>query len=116
MELLDVLLDLFFFLSGIACAVTIIRKRKSFDLWVSFPACAAWIFKGMRLLCFDWFIHSMKNMKDERIFSFYHNALRVLQGLDTLIFFLLLAALLRLINHWVFIYRYNKTLKQLHKS
>ena len=59
MELLDVLLDLFFFLSGIACAVTIIRKRKSFDLWVSFPACAAWIFKGMRLLCFDWFIHSI---------------------------------------------------------
>ena len=115
MELLDVLLDLFFFLSGIACTVTIIRKRKSFDLWVSFPACAAWIFKGMRLLCFDWFIHSMKNMKDARIFSLSRIAHRVLQGLDTLIFFLLLAALLRLINQQVFLYRYNKTLKQLHK-
>lgn len=115
MELLDVLWDLFFFLSGIACAVTIIRKRKSFDLWISFPACAAWILKGMRLLCFDWFIHSMKNMKDARIFSFFRIAQRILQGLDTLIFFLLLAALLRLINHWVFLYRYNKALKQLHK-
>ena len=115
MELHDVLWDLCFFLLGIACTVYIIRKRKCFDLGISFPVCAAWVLKGISRLYYDWVIITVKNVYDDWIFSFMVKAHQILNALDALVFLLLCAALLRLINQGVYLHRYNKAMKRLNK-
>ena len=115
MELLDVLLDICFLLAGIACAVFVIRKRRSFDLWVSLPVCGAWVLKGIRLLCYDWVIAALETLSEEQVFSFMLKAHRTLQGMDALVFILLGVALLRLVNEGAWLHRYRKAMKQLNQ-
>ena len=115
MELHDVIWDLCFFLLGIACTAYIIRKRKHFDLRISFPVCAAWVLKGISRLYYDWVIIAVKNVYDDWVFSFMVKAHKILNSLDTLVFLLLCVALLRLINQGIYSRRYNKAMKRLNK-
>lgn len=112
---IELLSDVCFLILGIAGAVFVTVMRKHFDKWISLLTCTAWVLKGIRLLCYDWIIIALDNVKENKAFLFMQNAHLALQGIDTLVDILLLAALVRLVMIGLYSRWYNKAIKTLIK-
>lgn len=117
MEGIDLFLDACFLLLGIAGMVFVIVKRKHFDIWMSVLTCSAWVFKGVRLLYYDWYLITLDAMlnsgQGNDVFRFMQNLTNVVQVIDILVNLLLFAAVVRLVLIGQFLRWYNKAQKVL---
>jgi len=114
---IDLFLDASFLILGIAGAVFVIVMRKRFDIWMSLLTCTAWVLKGVRLLCYDWYLITLEKMLSagqvNDVFQLMQNVAIALQGVDTLVNLLLFAALGRLMLMGLFLRWYNRAQKVL---
>lgn len=93
---IDWILDACFLFLGIVGTVIVIIKHKRFDKGIALFTCAAWIFKGARLLGYDYVRGAMNHMKKEEVYLFLQKASPALQVLDVLVGIFLFVALVRL--------------------
>lgn len=115
MELLDLFWDACFLGLSIAGTIFVIVMRKRFDLWMSLLTCAAWVFKGVRLLYYDLMILALNDAKGNGVVLFMQNAQVALQRVDALVNVLLCAALARLAMIGLYLRWYNKAKRSLDK-
>ena len=94
---IDWILDGCFLLLGIACTIFVIVKRKRFHKGIALFTCAAWIFKGVRLLGYNYVHTAMNHMAKEEVYLYLQKASLALQALDALVGIFLFAALARLL-------------------
>ena len=117
MAYFDLVLDVCFLLMGVVALIFVTARRKQFDLLLAFPICAAWICKGLRLLCFDWYIIRMDMLKYNGEFIHIHSIASdfsvIVSLMDALIAVLLLAALIRLAIKGLYHHWYKKAIKVL---
>ena len=108
---IDWILDGCFLLLGIACTVLVMVKRKRFHKGIALLTCTAWIFKGVRLLGYDYVQTAINHMEKERVYLFIQKASVLLQLLDAIIGILLVVALIRLLILASYAWRYKKQLQ-----
>lgn len=115
MTLFDLVFDGCFLLLGIAGTVFVIANRKRLDMWISLPACMAWVLKGARHLCFDCVFAALDNMEVDNVFLFVKKANLALEAMDSGVMLLLCAALARMAIIALYSLWYRKAIKSLDK-
>lgn len=119
MEYIDIILDAVFLIILITCTILVIINRNRFDLWAALLTCAAMILKGVRRICYDLVSFNLDALlnagKGNDILLFMKIASVILRGIDTLVYLLLIAVLIRLMLIGLYSRWYNKAKNVLRK-